>query len=85
MYFCEANSFNPIDQEREIAWAREFMTGMRPWSVDQAPPNFLEPDEGAARLRASYGEDKYRKLVALKNTYDPNNTFSLNTNIAPHP
>ena len=75
MYFCEANSFSPIEQEHEIAWAREFMTGMRPWSVDQAPPNFLEPDEGAVRLRASYGEDKYRKLVAIKNIYDPSNVF----------
>jgi Berberine and berberine like len=51
---------------------------LRPWSVDQAPPNFLEPDEGDTRLRRSYGEDKYRKLVTLKNTYDPHNVCRSN-------
>jgi FAD/FMN-containing dehydrogenase len=59
------------------------MAAMRPWSVDQAPPNFLDPDEGAARLRASYGEEKFRRLVALKEKYDPENVFSLNANIPP--
>jgi FAD/FMN-containing dehydrogenase len=83
MYFCEATSFDAAVQEHEIEWARGFMTAMRPWSVDQAPPNFLEPDEGITRLRRSYGEDKYRKLVALKDTYDPRNVFTLNGNIHP--
>ncbi len=83
MYFCEANSWDPTEQDREIAWARDFMTAMRPWTAGQAPPNFLEPDEGANRLRLSYGEEKFRKLVALKDTYDPNNVFSLNGNIRP--
>ena len=51
--------------------------------VDQAPPNFLEPDEGDTRLRRSYGEDKFRRLVTLKDTYDPRNVFTLNANIRP--
>lgn len=51
MYFCEANSRDAVTQRREIEWARDFMAAMRPWSVDQAPPSFLEPDEGDARLR----------------------------------
>ena len=46
-------------------------------------PNFIEPDEGNARLRASYGEDKYARLVALKEKWDPDNLFRLNQNIAP--
>jgi hypothetical protein len=59
------------------------MTAMRPWTVDKAPPNFLEPDEGLTRLRLSYGEDKFRKLVTLKDAYDPRNVFTLNGNIPP--
>jgi FAD/FMN-containing dehydrogenase len=83
MYFCEATSFDAAEQDLEIAWARNFMAAMRPWTVYKAPPNFLEPDEGAARLHLSYGEDKYRKLVALKDSYDPDNVFALNGNIPP--
>jgi FAD/FMN-containing dehydrogenase len=83
MYFCEATSSDAAVQDREIGWARHFMAAMRPWSAGQAPPNFLEPDEGETRLRFSYGEEKYRKLVALKDTYDPRNVFTLNGNIRP--
>lgn len=42
---------------------------------------FLHPDQGAARLRASHGEEQVRRLVALKDRYDPENVFSLNANI----
>jgi FAD/FMN-containing dehydrogenase len=83
MYFCEATSADAATQDHEIGWARDFMAAMRPWAVDKAPPNFLEPDEGDTRLRRSYGEDKYRKLVALKDTYDPRNVFRLNGNVQP--
>ena len=83
MYFCEALSFDTDAQNREIEWAREFMSAMRPWSVDKAPPNFLEPDEGRRRVQASFGEEKFRRLVALKDQYDPENLFSLNVNIPP--
>src|ERR1019366_3575886 len=56
---------------------------MRPFSVGTALPNFIEPDEGVARLRASYGEEKYARLVALKQRWDPGNVFRLNQNIVP--
>jgi FAD/FMN-containing dehydrogenase len=83
MYFCMAKSLDPAAMGDEIAWARAFMAAMRPWTADKAPSNFLHPDEGAARLRASYGDDKFRRLVALKDKYDPGNIFSLNANIPP--
>jgi FAD/FMN-containing dehydrogenase len=85
-YMCEALWLNPAHAAHEISWARELMETLRPWSVAKAPPNFIAGDDGPARLRASYGEDKYRRLVALKNTYDPDNVFALNQNIPPeHP
>lgn len=83
MFFCLAMWWDPTEQANHIAWARAFMQTMRPWTVDKALPNFVEPDEGAARLRASYGEEKYQRLVALKDKYDPDNTFSLNQDIPP--
>jgi FAD/FMN-containing dehydrogenase len=82
-YFCDALWRDPADAQQEIAWARAFMATMRPWSVDKAPANFIGADEAGTRLRASYGERKYRRLVALKDTYDPGNLFALNQNIPP--
>ncbi len=82
-YFCLAMWWDPKEKDQHVAWARRFMKALRPWSVDAAPPNFIDPDEGPARLRASYGEDKFPRLVALKDKYDPDNVFALNQNIPP--
>jgi len=43
--------------------------------------NFLG-HEGEGRVRAAYGVN-YERLVALKNSYDPTNFFTLNQNITP--
>jgi berberine-like enzyme len=43
--------------------------------------NFLG-DEGEEQVRASYGVN-HKRLVALKNKYDPTNFFQLNQNIRP--
>ena len=32
---------------------------------------------------AIYGEEKYQRLVEIKNKYDPQNLFRLNQNIKP--
>lgn len=66
-----------------MAWARAFMETMRGWSVYKAPADFIEPDEGTARLRASYGNENFAGMVALKDKYDPENVFSPNPNIRP--
>jgi len=49
-------------------------------ATGRAYVNFLT-DPGAAP--AAYGEEKYARLVTLKNEYDPTNVFRLNQNIAP--
>jgi FAD/FMN-containing dehydrogenase len=82
-YFCLAMWWDEAETEHEIAWARSFMETMRPWAANKAPPNFISADEGAERLRASYGDEKFERLVALKDRYDPDNVFALNQNIPP--
>ena len=82
-YFCLAMWWGREQAESETAWARSLMETMRPWSAGMAPPNFISADEGAERLRFSYGDEKFERLVALKRKYDPENVFSLNQNIPP--
>ncbi|MDQ3630910.1 MAG: FAD-binding oxidoreductase [Actinomycetota bacterium] len=82
-YMCMALAWDPAQAERETEWARALMQTLRPWTVDKAPPNFINKDEGHTRLRSSYGEQKFERLVTLKDKYDPHNVFSLNQNIPP--
>jgi FAD/FMN-containing dehydrogenase len=83
LYFCLTMWWDPSLAEAESAWARSFMETMHPWTVDKAPLNFISADDRADRLRASYGEEKFERLVALKDKYDPDNVFALNQNIPP--
>jgi FAD/FMN-containing dehydrogenase len=74
------------EAERCVRWAREFWQAMQPFSTGGVYVNYLgrEADEGAGRIEAAYGPDKYARLVALKNKYDPANLFRLNQNIKPN-
>jgi FAD/FMN-containing dehydrogenase len=45
--------------------------------------NFISDEGGEARVRSTYGPEKYARLVALKDAYDPENVFRLNQNISP--
>jgi FAD/FMN-containing dehydrogenase len=82
-FFCMAHWWEPSGEEEHIAWARDFVDTMRPWAADTAPPNFIAADEGSERLRRFYGDEKFGRLVALKDEYDPLTVFALNQNIRP--
>ena len=45
----------------------------------------LRAGRGEGHVRAGYSPEKYTRLVALKDKYDPNNLFQINQNIAPSP
>jgi Berberine and berberine like len=68
--------------EPAIAWAREFWTAMQPFSSEGVYVNDLGV-EGEDRVRAAYTPERYDRLVALKDRYDPDNLFRLNQNIRP--
>jgi FAD/FMN-containing dehydrogenase len=69
------------DDERNVRWARELWSALRPYSTGGVYANNLG-DEGEDRVRAAYGEN-HARLVELKNRYDPTNFFRLNQNIRP--
>ena len=61
-------------------WAREVIDIASDASTGRAYVNFLADADAA---QSAYGDEKYARLVALKNTYDPTNVFRLNHNIEP--
>jgi FAD/FMN-containing dehydrogenase len=73
---------DPADTEREIRWVRESSAAIAPFATGGVYLNF-EQDEGEAHVRAGYSPEKYARLVALKDKYDPENLFRINQNIAP--
>ena len=73
---------DPADAERQVTWTRELHAAMRPHATGGAYLNFIG-NEGNARVRAAFGDEKYARLAALKRRYDPDNVFHLNQNIPP--
>ena len=83
-YFCLTMWMDPQEDDANIAFTRGFADAMREFGIGTAAfPNFIETGDGGGRLRASYGAEKYERLVELKNKWDPENVFCLNQNIAP--
>jgi FAD binding domain-containing protein/berberine-like enzyme len=72
----------PVEDELVIGWARDFSAAMDPHASEGIQLNFPS-DISQARIRRTFGEEKYARLVALKDQYDPNNLFHLNGNIEP--
>jgi hypothetical protein len=67
--------------DEECEWARGLWSALEPHQTS-VYVNFLM-DEGEERIRAAYGAQKYARLKALKQRYDPDNFFRLNQNIPP--
>jgi FAD/FMN-containing dehydrogenase len=72
---------DPAEAERISQWTRDYWDHLHPHSAGGAYVNFMM-DEGADRVRASY-RGNYDRLAAVKATYDPDNVFHVNQNIAP--
>jgi hypothetical protein len=65
--------------ERAVRLDQPLVDAMRPFSTGAAYLNFTPED----RVRDAFGAEKYARLVALKDRYDPDNLFRMNQNIKP--
>ncbi|HEX7299064.1 MAG TPA: FAD-binding oxidoreductase [Solirubrobacteraceae bacterium] len=72
---------NPADNERNVAWVRDYWEAIHPHSESGGYVNFMAGDD-QDRVRDNYREN-YDRLAALKRRYDPDNLFHVNQNIAP--
>lgn len=70
---------DPVDSERHINWARDYIKALQPYSTGGLYTNFASDPEAAA---AAFGAN-HQRLVELKNKYDPQNFFRMNQNIKP--
>jgi FAD/FMN-containing dehydrogenase len=73
---------NPSDAERNIRWTRELSSAIQPFLRGGIYVNAFT-DDSKQGIRDAYRPETYERLVALKNTYDPENMFRLNPNIKP--
>ena len=69
------------DPTEHISWLRQYWASLEPFTK-----GFYSNDSGVeatdATVHANYGRN-YKRLVAIKNKYDPTNLFRLNANVEP--
>jgi Berberine and berberine like len=63
-------------------WGRDYWQAVHPFNLEGAYVNFMMDDEADGRVQATYGGN-YQRLASIKATYDPENLFRVNQNIAP--
>jgi FAD/FMN-containing dehydrogenase len=72
---------DPVDNEANIGWVRDFYAALAPHSAAGGYVNFSSADD-QERVRDNVGPT-YERLAEVKRRYDPDNLFHLNQNIAP--
>jgi FAD/FMN-containing dehydrogenase len=73
---------DPDDSEANIRWVKDYYAAIHPHSDSEGGYiNFMSSDDDH-RAPSNYGAN-YEKLAAVKATYDPDNLFRINQNIAP--
>jgi hypothetical protein len=73
---------DPADDEANRDWVRRTMAIVAPDTIAGRYVN-ENSEFGSEGTRGTYGEAKLPRLTALKRTWDPDNVFHLNHNIAP--
>ena len=72
----------PSQDSKCIGWARGLFDALAPHATGGVYVNFMPEDETQRVAAGAYGPN-YARLSKLKATYDPENLFCLNQNIAP--
>jgi hypothetical protein len=72
----------PGAASENVEWTRRFDSEMGRHALEGIYVNFVAdpPDD---LLQTAFGEEKYGRLVAVKDRYDPRNVFRFNQNIPP--
>jgi FAD/FMN-containing dehydrogenase len=73
---------SPADDERHVAWVKGVTDAFEPLLTGGVYLNFMTELD---RVQRGYSPEKWDRLVALKERYDPDNLFRFNQNIAPEP
>jgi FAD/FMN-containing dehydrogenase len=72
----------PEDDTGNIEWARTTWRDTKRYSTGGTYINFLTEEEAGDRIQAAYGSN-YARLAKIKATWDPQNMFRANKNVAP--
>jgi FAD/FMN-containing dehydrogenase len=75
-----------LEPERDTTnrnWVRAFSDALSPWAAPASFPNFIAEAGDGEGVRNAYGPERYARLVAAKDRWDPDNVFRLNHNIEP--
>ncbi len=72
---------DPANDAARIKWLRDYHEALSPYSEPGGYINFMQDDD-YGKIRDNYRQN-YDRLVHVKRTYDPNNLFHINQNIAP--
>jgi FAD/FMN-containing dehydrogenase len=72
---------DPADDAERIKWLRGYYEALSPYSEPGGYINFMQDDD-YGRIRDNYRQN-YDRLVEVKRTYDPDNLFHVNQNVAP--
>ena len=72
---------DPVSGGELVGCTQGYHDALHPHSAGGAYVNMMMHDEGADRVRASYGAN-YDRLVEVKRRHDPTNLLRINQNIA---
>ena len=71
-----------VEDDFHRGWTRAAMAQLEPLTLGGGYLNFLA-EQGTDAVRQAYGDERFARLVALKDRLDPNNVFRHNQNIPP--
>jgi FAD/FMN-containing dehydrogenase len=72
---------DPANDAERISWLRGYHDALSPFTEPGGYINFMQDDD-YGKIRDNYRQN-YERLVEVKRTYDPDNLFHFNQNVAP--